>query len=136
MPQVKRKAQAWNPEVGFPIELRSAARRLADLQPILKRLVDALGNNGAARLLGADPAQVSRWKAGNEALSAEMGRRVLDLNDVLTRILRLYSPEAAGLWLVGSEPLLGGARPVDVLAMHGAAPVIAAIDGIASGAFA
>jgi uncharacterized protein (DUF2384 family) len=62
--------------------------------------------------------------------------RIVDLHDVLTRILRVYNPEVAAMWLVGSEPLLGGARPIDVLAMEGAAPVIRAIDGIAQGAYA
>jgi len=65
-----------------------------------------------------------------------MARRIVDLHDVLTRILRVYSREAAAMWLVGSEPLLGGARPIDVLATEGAAPVIRTIDGIAAGAYA
>jgi uncharacterized protein (DUF2384 family) len=65
-----------------------------------------------------------------------MGRRIVDLHDILTRILRVYGREAAALWLVGSEPLLGGARPIDVLVMEGAAPVIGAIDGIMQGAYA
>jgi uncharacterized protein (DUF2384 family) len=65
-----------------------------------------------------------------------MGRRIVDLHDVLTRILRVYSREAAAMWLVGSEPLLGGARPIDVLAMEGAGPVVRAIGGIAAGAYA
>jgi uncharacterized protein (DUF2384 family) len=65
-----------------------------------------------------------------------MGRRIVDLHDILTRILRVYSQEAAALWLGGSEPLLGGACPIDVLALEGAAPVIRAIDGIAQGAYA
>jgi uncharacterized protein (DUF2384 family) len=65
-----------------------------------------------------------------------MGRRIVDLHDVLTRILRVYNPQLAAMWLVGSEPLLGGARPIDVMAMEGAAPVVRAIDGIAQGAYA
>jgi uncharacterized protein (DUF2384 family) len=65
-----------------------------------------------------------------------MGRRIVDLHDILTRILRVYNRETAAMWLVGSEPLLGGARPIDVLAMEGAAPVVRAIDGIAAGAYA
>jgi len=40
------------------------------------------------------------------------------------------------MWLVGSEPLLGGARPIDVPAMEGAGPVVRAIDGIATGVYA
>jgi len=87
-------------------------------------------------MLGADRAQVSRWNAGREAISGEMGRRIVDLHDVLTRILRVYGREAAAMWLVGSEPLLGGARPIDVLVLEGAAPVVRAIDGIAQGAYA
>jgi uncharacterized protein (DUF2384 family) len=50
--------------------------------------------------------------------------------------MRVYPANAAALWLVGSEPLLGGARPIDVVVTEGAAPVIRAIDGIAQGAFA
>jgi uncharacterized protein (DUF2384 family) len=106
------------------------------VSPLLARLVEALGTNAAARLLGADRAQVSRWTSGKEAIGSEMGRRIVDLHDVLIRILRVYSREAAAMWLVGSEPLLGGARPIDVLAMEGAAPVVRAIDGIAQGAYA
>jgi uncharacterized protein (DUF2384 family) len=102
---------------------------------LLARIIEALGSNAAARLLGADAGQVSRWNSGKEAVSFEMGRRIIDLHDVLTRILRVYPRDAASLWLSGSEPLLGGARPIDVLAIEGASPVIRAIDGIAEGAF-
>ncbi len=135
MAQVKRQRNAWTP-IATTVVLRQPAEALADVTPLLARVVEALGTNAAARLLGADRAQVSRWSAGTEAISSEMGRRILDLHDVLTRILRVYEREAAAMWLVGSEPLLGGARPIDVLALEGAAPVIRAIDGIAAGAYA
>ena len=109
---------------------------MSDVSPLLGRVVEALGSNACARMLGADAAQVSRWVSKTEAISLEMGRRIVDLHDVLTRIMRVYSCEAAAQWLVGSEPLLGGARPIDVVVTEGAAPVIRAIDGIAQGAFA
>jgi len=118
------------------VVFKPSALALADVSPLLTRVVDALGTNAAARLLGADRAQVSRWTSGKEAIGNEMGRRIVDLHDVLTRILRVYSREAAAMWLVGSEPLLGGARPIDVLVMEGAGPVVRAIDGIAQGAYA
>jgi uncharacterized protein (DUF2384 family) len=130
-----RVPRPWKP-VTDRIILRPSADALADVRPLLARIIDALGTNAAARLLGADRAQVSRWTAGTEPVGAEMGRRIVDLHDVLTRILRVYNREAAAMWLVGSEPLLGGARPIDVLAMEGAAPVIRTIDGIAEGAYA
>lgn len=131
----RRHARPWTPSAES-IVLRPAADALTDVRPLLERVVEALGTNATARVLDADRAQVSRWGAGTEPVSAEMGRRIVDLHDVLTRILRVYSRSAASLWLNGSEPLLGGARPIDVLAIEGAAPVIRAIDGISQGAFA
>jgi uncharacterized protein (DUF2384 family) len=131
----KRHPRAWTPAAKIVV-LRPSADELVDVGPLLARIVSALGTNAAARLLGADRAQVSRWGTRKEAVGSEMGRRIVDLHDVLTRILRVYARDAAAMWLVGSEPLLGGARPIDVLALEGAAPVIRAIDGIAEGAFA
>jgi uncharacterized protein (DUF2384 family) len=135
VPHANRTRRLWNP-IANRVVLRESAKTLADVTPLLARIVEAVGTNAAARLLGADRAQISRWQAGRESISAEMGRRIVDLHDILTRILRVYAREAAALWLVGSEPLLGGARPIDVLAAEGAAPVIRAIDGIAAGAYA
>ena len=103
----------WTP-VFKTIVLRPQAAGLSDVSPLLGRVVEALGSNASARMLGADAAQVSRWVSKTEAISLEMGRRIVDLHDVLTRIMRVYSCEAAAQWLVGSEPLLGGARPIDV----------------------
>jgi uncharacterized protein (DUF2384 family) len=122
--------------VAGTIHLRPSADALADIRPLLARIVAALGTNAAARVLGVDRAQVSRWSGGTEPIGAEMGRRIVDLHDILTRILRVYGREAAAMWLVGAEPLLGGARPIDVLVIEGAAPVIRAIDGIMQGAYA
>jgi uncharacterized protein (DUF2384 family) len=130
-----RVRRPWTP-IADTITLRPSADALADVRPLLARIVNALGTNAAARLLGVDRSQVSRWGAGVELVSSEMGRRVVDLHDILTRILRVYNREIAAMWLVGSEPLLGGARPIDVLVTEGAAPVIRAIDGIAQGAYA
>jgi len=135
MGQPNRKPRAWIP-TAKAVVLRQSADALSDVTPLLARVIEALGTNAAARLLGADRAQVSRWNAGIESIGSEMGRRIVDLHDVLTRILRVYGREAAALWLVGSEPLLGGARPIDILVLEGAAPVIRAIDGIAAGAYA
>jgi uncharacterized protein (DUF2384 family) len=129
------KPRPWTPAPG-QIRLRPAAIELLDIHPLLIRVVDALGTNAAARILGADRAQVSRWRSRKERIGAEMARRIIDFHDVLTRVLQIFDREAAAMWLVGSEPLLGGSRPVDVLAIEGAAPVIQAIDGIAQGAYA
>ena len=129
-----RVPRPWTLEPGR-IQLRPAADDLMDVRPLLTRIINALGTNATARLLGADRAQVSRWTSKKEALGAEMARRIIDVHDVLTRILRVYERESAAMWLVGSEPLLGGARPIDVLVIQGAASVIRAIDAITQGAY-
>jgi hypothetical protein len=99
MGQPNRKTRAWIPTAKVVI-LRQSADALADVSPLLARVVEALGTNAAARMLGADRAQVSRWTAGTESIGSEMGRRIVDLHDVLTRILRVYGREAAAMWLV------------------------------------
>ncbi|RNL51410.1 DUF2384 domain-containing protein [Arthrobacter oryzae] len=55
---------------------------------------------------------------------------------VVSRLLSLMGPEAALLWLQGSEPFFGGARPIDVLAIDGPAPVLEALNAFEQGGFA
>jgi uncharacterized protein (DUF2384 family) len=129
--QIARLAIGYRPLLSYC----SSRRTGADVTPLLARVVKALGTNAAARMLGADRAQVSRWMAGTESIGSEMGRRIVDLHDILTRILRVYGCEAAAMWLVGSETLLR-ARPIDVRVLEGAAQFIRTIDEISQGAYA
>lgn len=55
---------------------------------------------------------------------------------VVPRLLSLMVPETAILWLEGSEPFLGGSRPIDVLAIDGPGPVFEVLDAIEQGGFA
>lgn len=103
---------------------------------LVARVIEALGNNVAADLLGVARSQPSRWRSGQERLSPESRRRISDLDHVLDRLLLELHPDQAGLWLTGPNPHLGGARPVDVLELRGAAAVLPAIDALATGAFA
>jgi uncharacterized protein (DUF2384 family) len=61
-------------------------------------------------------------------MSPGMTRRVIDLHDVLTRAFQLYAPEVALDWLLGSDPYLDDRRPIDVLALQGAGPLIQALE--------
>src|ERR1039458_8545475 len=100
MGQPSRKPRAWI-QTAKSVVLRHSPAALADVTPLLTRVIEPLVTNAAARLLGADRAQVSRWNAGIESIGSEMGRRIVDLHDVLTRVLRVYGREAAALWVVG-----------------------------------
>lgn len=55
---------------------------------------------------------------------------------VVPRLLALMTPQAALLWLEGSEPFFGGARPIAVLAIDGPGPVFDALDCLEQGGYA
>lgn len=101
----------------------------------LQRLIDELGNNRVAKLLSVSASQPSRWRSGEEGMSAENQRKVIDLDYVFGRLEQLFTARQAEIWLTSFNAHLG-ARPVDVLRTRGAAPVIEAIDAEAQGAFA
>ncbi len=109
---------------------------MTSVQPLLERLVDAFGPRPLSALLGTNHTTIVNWRAGRRNMSAEMSKRVIDLHDVINRALQIFAPDTAMRWLVGREPFLDNARPIDVLALKGVAPLIEALDGIDSGAYA
>jgi uncharacterized protein (DUF2384 family) len=100
------------------------------------RLIDVLGNNALARILGVSNSQPTRWRQGKESISPGNRRRLADLDHVLDRLLLELWPDQAGDWLTSPNAHLGGATPIDVLALRGAGAVLDAIDALAVGAFA
>jgi Protein of unknown function (DUF2384) len=117
------------------IEPPADAAALADIRPLFRRLVKAFGPRPLSRLLDVGPGTVANWTSGHRTMSAEMIRRVIALHDIWTRALQIFQPATAARWLVGNEPLLEGQRPIDVLTVRGAAPVIEALDNIDVGAY-
>lgn len=109
---------------------------LMNVGPLLDRLVDAFGPRPLSKLLGTNHTTITNWRAGRRRMSPEMAKRVIDLHDVITRALQVFAPDTAMRWLVGQEPFLDHARPIDVLALKGVAPLIEALDGIDAGAYA
>jgi uncharacterized protein (DUF2384 family) len=105
---------------------------LRDPVPLLRRLADGFGQRALARLLDVGTGTVTNWLAGKRAMSAPMTKRVLDLHDVFSRALQIYEPQVAVDWLLGSDRYLGDRRPIDVLVLQGAGPLIEALDGHAS----
>jgi len=101
----------------------------------LHRLIAGFGNNRVASLLGVSPSQPSRWQKGEERISAENQRGLLDLDYVMARLLQLFPQEQAEIWLTSHNAHLG-ARPIDVLRLRGAARVVQAIDAEAQDAYA
>lgn len=116
-----------------PLTLREAGVPYEGPVRSLDRLVDVLGNNRTAELLGVSASQPSRWRRGLERMKSESQRRVLDLDYALSRLLLLYPSRQAEIWLRSHNGRLG-ARPLDVLRIEGASRVVEAIDAEAQGA--
>jgi uncharacterized protein (DUF2384 family) len=125
----------WSPMIE---QLDPAAKPevLLDVAPLLARLVEAYPQAVVARLLGVDRSLITRWVKNEREISPVMRSRILEVHDVLTRVHQVFNPTLAARWLVGHEPLLGGARPIDVMGIRGAAQVIDALGAIAAGAYA
>ena len=88
-----------------------------------------------ADLLGVSRSQVTRWLQGSgiDPLNAE---RVDLLELVWSNLLRVYQPEAARAWLLGSNPNLGDRRPVDLVRAGKAEELMRAIRAERADAFA
>ena len=104
-----------------------------DVPQALRRLVKLLGNNQLGTLLGVAKSQPSRWLRG-EPIAVENERRILDLDYVIARAVRVIHPDKIGAWLTYQVPTLGWARPIDVLAAQGPEAVTRALDVIEAGA--
>jgi hypothetical protein len=135
----------WNPQIGGHASVPRGIRAMADVGPLLDRLVNALGAAFVARLLGTDGPTIRRWlrlkrpidpmsKPGRAkgAIDAAMIRRIVDVHDLFTRAMLVFPSDAALDWLLSSEPRLEGARPIDVLGAEGIVPVIRALDSISA----
>lgn len=88
-----------------------------------------------AELLGVDPAQVTRWQRG-QGIDDANAERVDLLELVMAHLLRLYSIEAAQLWLLGTNPNLADRRPIDLIRRGKTREVLDAIANERAGSFA
>lgn len=139
---------------GFRVPPRRAARRgkapaktvtvnLAGLKEapdygpmaITQRLVNALGNNAVAALLGVSKDRPGRWVSGQDTPNEENRAQLADLDALVSHLHSAFTPAQARLWLEGQDPHLG-ARPIDVYRLEGAAPLLEAIRAFKQGAFA
>ena len=89
---------------------------------VISRKLGTLQEKGAmkaadvAQALGIRPETVSRWNQGKAFPQPEAERALLDLEYVVDLLADLYRPDEARIWLLSRQRLLGGARPVDLIA--------------------
>jgi hypothetical protein len=124
----------WIPSIDSLAKLKNP-QALADIHPLLLRLVEAYGHTPLSGLLDVDTEVLTRWTRGTK-IDPAMSHRILDLHTVLVRAFQLFPPTVVTHWLVGHEPFLNDERPIDVLAARGAGPLIEALDAIETGTYA
>lgn len=132
------KGCLWSPLiVADPnVKVREEARKTFAPAAELERLVCAVGQAGAARLLGVGLPHVNKIIAGKERTSPELLRRIMSVNYVIAIALQWFYPDEIAGWLMNPEPLLGGRNPVGVLTREGPQPVVEAIEARIAGAYA
>jgi hypothetical protein len=132
----RRRKRRWGAAAVVDSLPEDASLRLNASARKLDRLIATIGGlNATARALDVDPSQLSlAHKKGR--ITYEMESRISDLEYVLDRALQALWPDEVVPWLNSPEPLLGGAIPLNVLILHGPAPVISALDARSAGAYA
>jgi uncharacterized protein (DUF2384 family) len=132
---MRMAAISWKPRLE---RLDDAAHpeTLVDVYPQLQALVESYNARVVAHMLGIDPAQVSRWLKRDAPISDVMATRIFAAHTLIARAHQVFTPPNVAAWLFGHEPLLGGARPIDVLVLRGLGPVLAALDGVEDGVYA
>lgn len=112
--------------VRYTAFMNALAERLTGVK--LEHVIAALGGQSAvARLLGVHRSRVSRWLAGEEP-DPRNKAKLEALEFVLSRLHHTLPASTARKWLAGVNAHLGDRRPLDLLACHRVAEVVAAIE--------
>ena len=93
---------------------------------ISDRLINSMGTDAAAPLLGVSVDMLDRWASGQDAPDTDGRLRLADLDALVGHLHAAFTPAQAMLWMCSPNVQLG-ARPIDVYRTQGSAPVIGAI---------
>ncbi len=88
-----------------------------------------------ARAIGIDPAQLSRWRKGQEP-SEPAWDRLVDLFAVVSKLEGFYPPARIRLWLEGSNAHLANRSPLYLIRHGETGEVVSAIHATKAGAYA
>jgi hypothetical protein len=90
---------------------------------------------GIARALQVDPAQLSRWRRGQEP-SDPAWDRLVDLFAVASKLEGFYSPARIWVWLEGINAQLEDRSPLYLIRHGETGEVLSAIHATKAGAYA
>jgi Antitoxin Xre/MbcA/ParS C-terminal toxin-binding domain len=103
------------------------------------RIVDdlregVLTNAELAEVTGVKTRQVQHWASGAHRPQGDAKDRLLEVHYIVDRLLEVYKPEGADIWIHGRNRDLGGEKPIDLLRAGAFERVLAAVERLASGA--
>lgn len=75
-----------------------------------------LSSQEIGALTGVSERQVHRWITGESRPDGSSRTRLLELNYVIQLLREVYTEDGAEIWLHGPNRILGGAKPIDLLA--------------------
>lgn len=101
----------------------------------VERIVEVLGNNLTAELLGVSKSQPSLWRRGRVRVSVEVAPKVLELDYVVSRLRMTMDESVIMDWLEGDNPFVNG-RPINIMRLKGPRAVVPAIDAWEAGSYA
>ncbi|MDV8147829.1 hypothetical protein [Arthrobacter sp. B10-11] len=99
---------------------------------IAERLVNSLGADAAAPLLGISVELLERWASGQDAPDAGGRLELADLDALVGHLHSAFTPAQAMVWMCNPNVQLGS-RPIDVYRTQGSARVIGAIRAYVQG---
>lgn len=100
----------------------------------LEALIQTLGNNRLAAVLGVSPSQPSRWRTRKDQPSALHQQQIIELDHVMARLFSDMVPHAGLIWLDSHNDALR-TRPIDALALGDFNDVLGAIEIEEQGGF-
>lgn len=101
----------------------------------VERIVEVLGNNVTAEILGVSKSQPSLWRSGRARVSQDVAPKLIELDYVVSRLQMTWPPSVIPDWLYGNNPHVNG-RPIDVMVLKGPRAVVPALDAADGGIYA
>ena len=103
---------------------------------VLYELIEIVEIELLEQYFGVSESTIDEWLEGESQLNREQAKLMLDLK-YLSEVLEFHiSPDQIRQWLIGKNPHLKFATPIDVLALKGMLAVLPAVEALVDGSSA
>lgn len=114
------------------IERRENLKVITDLYELL----EITGIELLEKYFGVSEVKIDEWLEGDSKLNRQQAKLMLDLKYLTGVLVFDIYPDQISQWLVGNNPHLNFASPIDVLSLKGMVAVLPAVEGLIDGSIA